>query len=175
METLVKRLAERLRQHPGSLNVVGNVFHAQPPASEKAVAATEKRMGFGLPLTLRRIYLDVANGGFGPGYGVMGVEGGFADDLGHTVAEVLEIYRTSDPEDPAWKWPERFLPICHWGCIVYSAVDCSREPSPVYLVDIGAKGIGEPMEKILKLHKPSFEDWLRDWLDGKDLWHEVWA
>jgi hypothetical protein len=30
------------------------------------------------------------------------------------------------------------------------------------------------MESIIKFHKPSIEVWLNDWLDGKDLWHEVW-
>jgi hypothetical protein len=173
MEPLLRRLAERIGQNPSSLDIAGNVFCAHPPASEKAVAATEKRLGFGLPLTLRRIYLNVANGGFGPGYGVMGVEGGFTDDLGQTVADLWEIYRAPYPEDPAWKWPEQFLPVCHWGCVVYSAVDCSREPNPVYLIDVGVKEVGEPMEKIIKLHEPSFEDWLGYWLDGKDLWPEV--
>jgi len=27
---------------------------------------------------------------------------------------------------------------------------------------------------IIKFHKPSIEVWLNDWLDGKDLWHQVW-
>lgn len=74
-----------------------------------------------------------ANGGFGPGYGVMGVEGGFTDDLGHTVADLFEVYRQPDPEDPTWEWPERFLPICHWGCVVYSGIDCGQNLAPVYL------------------------------------------
>lgn len=175
MEELVERLAERLRKSPKSLDVVGNEFRACPPASEHSVVAAEKLLGFSLPQTLRRIYLNVANGGFGPGYGVMGVEGGFTDDLGHTVADLFETYRKPDPEDPAWQWPEQFLPICHWGCVVYSAVDCSQPTSPVYFVDVGVKDIGASMETIIKLHKPSFEIWLDDWLNGKDLWHEVWA
>lgn len=175
MEELVKRLAERLRRQPASEDVLGNVFRACPPASEKAVASTESRLGFGLPRTLREVYRNVANGGFGPGYGVMGVEGGFADDMGHTVADLYAAYREPDPEDPAWRWPEQFLPFCHWGCAVYSVVDCSRSPAPVYFADVSVKEIGEPVETILRPHKPSFEDWLRDWLDGRNLWREVWG
>ena len=175
MEELIDRLAKRLSNNPNSVDVLGNEFRACPPASEQVIIATEKRLGFNLPQILRRIYLNVANGGFGPGYGVMGVEGGFTDDLGNTVADLFESYRRPDPEDPAWYWPERFLPICHWGCVVYSAIDCSQEFSPVYFVDVGVKDTGAPMETIIKLHKPSLELWLGDWLDGRDLWHEVWA
>jgi len=35
--------------------------------------------------------------------------------------------------------------------------------------------LGDPMESIISLHKLSTEAWLSDWLDGKDLWHEVWS
>jgi hypothetical protein len=167
---IVELLAERLKQNPDSVGVCGNVFRACPPASEVAVAATEKQLGFNLPQTLRRIYLKVANGGFGPGYGVMGVAGGFADDLGHTVGDLFEVYRRGDPEDPEWNWPERFLPICHWGCVVYSALDCRDEQTAVYLVDVSGKEPGEPMDKIIKLQTDALERWLRDWLEGKDLW-----
>jgi hypothetical protein len=175
MDDLVKRLKTHLRWNRKTKDPVGGVFRARPPASERDVVATEKRIGFNLPHTLREIYSNVANGGFGPGYGVMGVEGGFTDDMGNTVADLFESYRHSDPEDPTWQWPDRFLPICHWGCVVYSAIDCSGEQSSVYYVDVGVKEPGEPMESIIKLHKPSIEVWLSDWLDGKDLWHEVWS
>lgn len=175
MEELVQRLAERLRRKPKSKDVLGDVFRACPPAIEEALASTERRLGFGLPEPLRKIYLNVANGGFGPGYGVMGVEGGFTDDMGHTVADLYESYQQLDPEDQSWQWPEQFLPICHWGCAVYSVVDCSQSASPVYFADVSVKEPGEPMETILHWHKPSFEVWLGDWLDGKDLWGEVWG
>ena len=174
MDDVVKRLASHLRWNKKSKDVVGGIFRACPPAAEKDIIATEQRLNFNFPERLRKIYLSVANGGFGPGYGVMGVEGGFTDDLGHTVADLFEVYRQPDPEDPTWEWPERFIPICHWGCVVYSAIDCGQNPAPVYFVDVGVKEPNEPMESIIKFHKPSIEAWLNDWLDGKDLWHEVW-
>jgi hypothetical protein len=175
MEELVERLAERLRREPTSKDVLGFAFRASPPALGTAVVSTERRLGFSVPKSLRKIYLNVANGGFGPGYGVMGVEGGFTDDMGHTVADLYASYRRSDPEDATWQWPEQFLPICHWGCVIYSVVDCGRDPSPIYFADVSAKEPGEPMETILQLHKPSFEAWLGDWLDGKNLWRELWG
>ncbi|MEV6371357.1 hypothetical protein AB0L86_31195 [Micromonospora musae] len=37
-----------------------------PPASPEAVSDAEKVIGYPLPRLLRRLYLEVANGGFGP-------------------------------------------------------------------------------------------------------------
>lgn len=175
MRETVQRLLARAATNPEFPDVVGFTFRAQPPASEAAVRATERRLGFRLPETLREIYLTVANGGFGPGYGVMGVEGGFTDDLGHTVADLYERYREGDPSDPTWLWPESLVPICHWGCVIYSAVDCSQENAPVYFVDVSGKEPGEPMSSIIRLHKNSIDQWLVDWLDGKDLWGQVYG
>jgi hypothetical protein len=148
---------------------MGRIFRVPHPASNKDLLATEQRLGFRIPYTLRKIYLEVANGGFGPGYGVMGVENGFMDDSGNTVVDLYERYRRPDPEDSTWQWPEYWLPFCYWGCGMYSAIDCCKEPSPVYSIDPSVKEAGEPMESIIRLHKPSIEVWLNDWLDGKNL------
>jgi hypothetical protein len=172
---LIERLAERLNREPQARDVMGDKFRALPPAPEHAVLATETRLRFALPRTLRRIYLEVANGGFGPGYGVMGADGGFTDDLGQTVADLYLSYREPYPEDPAWQWPEFLLPICHWGCIVYSAVDCSREENPVYMADVGGREPGDQMESIIELHRTSLDSWIGDWLDGVNLWRDFYS
>lgn len=43
------------------------------------VESAEAKMGLGLPPLLRELYTQVGNGGFGPGYGVFGLEGGYTD------------------------------------------------------------------------------------------------
>jgi len=42
------------------------------PASPEAVDEAEEAFGFPLPGLLRRLYAEVGNGGFGPGYGIPG-------------------------------------------------------------------------------------------------------
>src|SRR5260221_11519759 len=49
-----------------------------PPASEAQMRKTEQQLGFALPPLLRLLYTHVANGGFGPGYGMIGAIGGFS-------------------------------------------------------------------------------------------------
>ncbi len=43
---------------------------AKPPVSLADLTDAETIIGFPLPTLLRRIYLEVGNGGFGPGYGL---------------------------------------------------------------------------------------------------------
>ncbi|HEU5226735.1 MAG TPA: SMI1/KNR4 family protein [Ktedonobacteraceae bacterium] len=60
---------------------------AFPPATERQIKETERQLGFPLPLLLRLLYTQVANGGFGPGYGIIGVLDGFSllDGFGDTI------------------------------------------------------------------------------------------
>ena len=44
---------------------------AFPPTSEEQLLATEAALGFSLPLVLRTLYTRLANGGFGPGVGLL--------------------------------------------------------------------------------------------------------
>jgi len=40
---------------------------------------------------------------------------------------------------------------------------------------IGDKEADAPMDSIIHPHKPSLALWLDDWMDGKNLWKEVWG
>lgn len=110
-----------------------------------------------LPELLKGLYA-LANGGFGPGYGILGVRGGFADDMNRTAIDILA-------EVPKGYWPgmaHGLFPLCHGGCAVYNFVHCPSgriygwDPNPV-----------EPEDEV-----PFFEqeyvldDWIEAWLDG---------
>ena len=55
-------------------------------ASRNLIESAETVFGFSLPPLLRECYLEIGNGGFGPGLGLIGVEGGYASDFGDIVA-----------------------------------------------------------------------------------------
>jgi SMI1 / KNR4 family (SUKH-1) len=50
---------------------------AFPPVREQQLKKTERQLGFSLPPLLRLLYTQIANGGFGPGYGITGAIGGY--------------------------------------------------------------------------------------------------
>jgi hypothetical protein len=84
-----------------------------PPARPAAIAQAESLVGAPLPELLKGLYA-LANGGFGPGYGLLGLRGGFTDDMNRTAVDILR-------EIPRGLWPgmpSGLLPLCHWGCAI---------------------------------------------------------
>lgn len=73
-----------------------------PPVTAPDLDEAEQRLGFPLPDALRRVYGSVANGGFGPGSGLL------------PVREMVEYYselRTSPPGEGGQPWPAHLLPF----------------------------------------------------------------
>src|SRR3569833_1388732 len=132
---LIKRLRTRV-QSGQRINDMGfgATFDSYPPATSDALTSAEAQLGFALPTLLRRIYTEVANGGFGPGYGLLGVADGARDDVGNSVIDgYLHSRQHRSEGEPPWTWPEYLLPICHWGCGIYSCLDCTQADPPVLL------------------------------------------
>lgn len=98
-------------------------------ASEEAVGEAEARLGFRIPALLEACYLTVGNGGFGPGYGIIGVRGGYASDYG-TLVETHGLLKR-DQESMGREWPSGLLPFCEWGGNIFSCVDCHDPRHPV--------------------------------------------
>ncbi|MGV3485078.1 MAG: hypothetical protein ACO1RT_11735 [Planctomycetaceae bacterium] len=76
---LLTRLGERIRCSPaiecdnGYMNDAGEIFpprRPHPPIPEQGVAYVEGQLGFRLPERVRQIAITVADGGFGPNYGI---------------------------------------------------------------------------------------------------------
>lgn len=149
-----------------------DVLSALPAAcaSEAAIASDEELLGFRLPAVLRRVYREIGNGGFGPGYGLIGVSGGRPDDTGRTLAEIYAMNMTIDHEDSSWSWPKGLVPICHWGCAIYSCVDCLTPGNPVRIFDPNVHEDSMTWDDALFDEASSLEQWLREWAEGGDLW-----
>jgi hypothetical protein len=128
------------------------------PATPEAVEEAEQVIGHNLPPLLRRLYLEVGNGGFGPGYGLLGVPGGHRDDLRNTA---IDLYRKwhdgGDRELPGGP-----LPICYWGCGIYSFVDCRTEPHAMWACDPNPG-----VEDDLFREHVTLADWLDQWIHGR--------
>ena len=152
-----------------------------PPASAETLARAEERLGFRLPELLRKMYLEVGNGGYGPGYGIVGLEGGyletdniaFHDGSGLDLVQLYDGFRgvgeplspiehdfdaggslRMDPEKDVWY--NQLVPISNWGCWRISCIDCSKKNAPVLLL------VGYEYELLLESH--SFDEWVCAWL-----------
>ncbi|MGV6851670.1 MAG: SMI1/KNR4 family protein [bacterium] len=145
------------------------------PASEEAIAEAEQNIGYSFPPLILQIYSEVANGGIGPGYQILGVKGGHTSDEGDSISELYLALYDKDPEDPEWQWPKGIVPFCHWGCAIYSCFDASKADFPVFWFDPNMRELGEPMEQQFIPHRDSLESWFQGWVNGDDLWAETYG
>jgi hypothetical protein len=134
-------------------------------ASEDQLAAAEGRLGFALPPLLRRLYGEVANGGFGPGPGILGVKGGQKNDHGKTVEDLYAEMLDAVQENRRWVWPPGVLPIADLSG-VYVCVDAA---APYRVVEFDFEELDEEgrdggWSRAFSDVSPSFEDWLAEWL-----------
>jgi hypothetical protein len=149
-----------------------------------------------LPQLLSEILTEIGNGGFGPGYGLVGVEGGYAEFKGEHLAELAQELGALD---------RKILPICNWGCGIYSCLDCGKPEAPVLTFNPETHALAEenlvsvsiistsgevtkvherqpkaprpsirtPQNLQLIPHRPSFEQFISDWAGGRPLWEEI--
>jgi hypothetical protein len=114
------------------------------PALPEQIAATEALLGFALPSTYKQVLVEIGNGGFGPGYGLMGVDGGHPDFDHASLAEVYRRAHTPGAGGYLPLLPEKILPVCNWGCGIYSCLDCREDSGPVYCFNPDLHVLGDP-------------------------------
>jgi len=135
------------------------------PVSPGTIVAVETQLGFKLPITLYRIYTEIANGDVGPGYGIFPVH----DEP--EMNDLVDMFRyciEGNGQVPNWNWPSRLLPFASHGCGIYECVDCSVPMYPViihnpdYLDDSGFNSTLAPLASTI-------DDRLFAWVTGQDL------
>jgi hypothetical protein len=156
LTTQFNTLGGLLMGRPGSTSNP-NVPEALPaPASEAALAAAEQRLGTPLPASLRRLYAEVANGGFGPGGGLLPIE--------RAIEAYVELAR--EPYLPkGYPWPAGLVPIVDQDP-GYDCVEASTGRVVAWDPEELTERSGEKswLASFSEL-APSVEAWLREWLD----------
>ena len=144
------------------------LFHkVPPPVSLDELELAEKKLRFQLPSLLRALYLQIGNGGFGPGYGLIGLNDmGARNYHANLVDGYLEGINFVHPDYPPW--PRQFITICDWGDSITSVLDWTAPQSSVYRFN-GDKYDEGPLENVIKLESPALQTWLEDWLNGRPL------
>jgi hypothetical protein len=169
---LVEKIKERVRDPIHFVDELGVInkapFHkVPPPVSLDELELAEKKLGFQLPSLLRALYLQIGNGGFGPGYGLIGLNDmGAKNYHSNLVDGYLEGINFVHPDYPAW--PRQFITICNWGDNITSILEWTMPQNPVYRFN-GDKYNEGPYENAMKLESLSFQIWFEDWLSGRPL------
>ena len=128
-----------------------------PPVTPSEIEAFEFDSGLRLPEFLRRIYTEVANGGFGPAWGINSLVGD--DDF--SIAGWDRIVQNAKHDDPEQPWPENLIRFCEIGCNMYYGVDISLPSCPVFKVDPTC--VSTNADDWLTKESESVSEWLRNW------------
>ncbi|CAM5575292.1 SMI1/KNR4 family protein [Streptomyces griseomycini] len=143
-----------------------------PPITLAEAEDAERRIGRPLPELLRRVYTEVANGGFGPDSGLASLTEGnhAARHVSHwpCVVSVYERNRTRSVP-PSW------LPLAYGGCTMEWHLSLTAVDNPVLLYDADGwePAWGENPHNGLRHAFSSLRRWLWIWADGGSVWDEV--
>lgn len=143
------------------------------PLSEQAVDQAEQRLGFKIPLLLRRIYTTISNGGFGDSYGTLGLMGGPVNEERLDAISLYESFRKPDATDNHWNWPVGLLPWCHLGCAMFHCVKCDAPPYPIIWFEPNPHETGQPWDDAFIPFCASLSEYLTAWLQDDDLWSHL--
>jgi len=136
------------------------------PLHRDVITAIENELELTMPSILTRIYTEVANGGFGPCYGMLGLKGGIRNEDGNDVIGQYKGYRMEDPEDPHWKWPRTLLPVFSLGCAMYWCVDCRSQEGKLVWFEPNPHEFGQSWSDAFFPSDYTLENLLLDWVDG---------
>jgi hypothetical protein len=148
------------------------------PASAQGIEHAEEHLGFGLPEALVTIYREVADGGFGPRYGLLPLK------------SIIEDYARLRSSDCDPQWPETLLPITNSEAEQY----CIQSPGGEIL-RFELDRLNDDNSNLAQCFSPvaeSLEEWLHAWLDrepdvdsaeveraaiahGTPRWFEAWV
>lgn len=164
-EDLIQRLLERIQRSPSTdLECVPAIQPRQATTLEKLERA-ESDLGLILPPLLRSLYLQVADGGYGPGWGILSID---------EIVEWDHICRANwDDGFPPSDWPDQLIRFCEWGCNFWSGIDCSSERCPVLRFDPD-KDATQFADHLVP-ECDSLSEWLSVWLNGDNLWDRAKA
>jgi len=169
-EELIEALLARARDPERRTDIKGaRSGSLRAPANLDALDLAEATIGRPLPLLLRAIYLRVADGGFGPGHGLLSLLSADSRDDSDTLAGRYQLASIRDPDDSGWIWPPHLVPFCDWGGWVSSCADCSTEQGAVLTFDPDSYEKGRSIEFAFARTHASVEAWFSDWLAGVDL------
>ena len=167
MADLIAQIRARIESPAGPIDDTGTRLKRFPPATPTNVRNAEAAIGRELPGFLGQLYTEVANGGFGPDYGLLGIDGGAGNEGGHDATAIYLAYREPDPGDRHWRWPTHLLPVVHCGCAMYLCVHCRADDAPMTWFEPNPHMAGEPWDESFIPLTCNLEQLMSAWLRGE--------
>ncbi|ANP55648.1 hypothetical protein J2Z21_005719 [Streptomyces griseochromogenes] len=130
-----------------------------PPAAPADVVGAERAIGSPMPRLLRRLYLEVANGGFGiwPCVSLTDTGRWYSDERDLVEAHRNFVSSLGDPGFPPA--PPSVVPLMDRGCCMWTLIDLATEDGRIWDWDPDECCVLVPTTL-------SLSQWLTGWLEG---------
>ena len=137
-----------------------------PPANSADVDAAEAAFGFPFPPLLRRLYTEVANGNWGPNYGLYGIPTDGAVPGGNDMVGFYLECTAPEPaiESPFVEWPLGLVPLISRGYMDVELCDFFQPQYPVFLLSGDTWEQHRPLAESLTLLASSLAHRREAWL-----------
>lgn len=159
-DELITRLKKRVWEEPADPNAWGYPGPPHPPLPLESVEQAEQLLGFRLPSLVRRLYLEVADGFWGPGLGLPPLLDKINADNGSLVDAMMHI-----PQSEMGR-PANSVSLCCFGCGYEALVKLDEPDLPVIYEEIADDAA--PFGYSHSFPGFSLHDFLLTWLDGGD-------
>jgi hypothetical protein len=142
-----------------------------PPVTAAEVENAERTLGLRLPELLRRVYTEVANGGFGPdARGFACLTDGNRDSGGVVWPSAVRIHQRNRENGAV---PASWFELTPSGCTMYWYTSLTDADNPVLLYDSDGWDDGQHPEDGVTHVTPSLRRWLWTWAEGGNVWDEA--
>jgi len=132
-----------------------------PTATREELDEAQLKIGMALPPTLALLLREVANGGFGPGYGLLGVgSGGHRIEVADLDLNLSDFYRLLTDSDP--RWDKDQIVIVDWGDVIWGTVSLSTGQVSTFRGDTDTYD-----EQHFEAQGVDLETWLMRWARGE--------
>lgn len=171
MDALIARIKARVADPLRAVDAedwINPMPTLRPPATPAEIDAAEVVLGFAIPLLLRRLYLEIGNGGFGPAYGLDGVPTIPPSPAPADIVLLFTELRAAPPpdENPSWHWPSGFVPLIGRGGNIRECLDFLTPPFSVVVSDPDEYDWAGALAEQLKPVAASLSDRLEAWLNS---------
>lgn len=182
MDQLIARLKERLQFSPAVEmdkhcvrgNDKGEILpptKSHPPISLVDVDYVEQQLGFTLPTIVRRLSTEVADGRYGPAWGINRLKhppnypfGPFWE-VAMSVESWHRMYQEQNDERAELfraACPKHFIRFCEVGCNISIGIDCTTEAGRLFTDD---PNLSQNFDECVVPMEETIEEWLWKWLD----------
>lgn len=128
------------------------------PATAAQLDAAEAMMGFPMHPLHRRLLQEIADGGFGPGDGLVGVVNG-KDAHDRALVELRDALWI-DSETPLYPG---VVPLCDWGDAIWSCIDAKTG----HVLTLDESGLTDTQQSLCS--------WLADWISGVQIFGKMFV